>query len=139
MNQIRALEVCLAAGQPYSSFRSGQKQTRPFLPVYLLLDVPRPTLYARIDARVNAMIAAGLENEARNFLPFKHLSALKTVGYEEFFDYFDGNLTLPEAVDKIKQHSRNYAKRQATWFRKHGDWDVIDPSDAVSKIVEIID
>jgi tRNA dimethylallyltransferase len=135
----RALEVCLAAAQPYSSFRSGQKQTRPFQPVYLLLDVPRPTLYARIDARVDAMISAGLENEARNLLPFRHLSALRTVGYEEFFDYFDENLTFLEAVDKIKQHSRNYAKRQATWFRKHGDWEVIDPSDALAKIVEIID
>ncbi|MEI6412178.1 MAG: tRNA (adenosine(37)-N6)-dimethylallyltransferase MiaA [Bacteroidota bacterium] len=134
----RALEVCLAAGQPYSSFRSGQKQTRPFRPIYLLLEVPRPTLYARIDARVDAMIAAGLEDEARDLLPFRHLSALRTVGYEEFFDYFDGHLTFPEAVDKIKQHSRNYAKRQATWFRKHGDWNVIDPLDAVSKIVGII-
>lgn len=134
----RALEVCLAAGQPYSSFRSGQKQTRPFQPIYLLLDVPRPILYARIDARVDAMLTAGLETEVRNLLPFRHLSALKTVGYEEFFDYFDGNLTFPEAVDKIKQHSRNYAKRQATWFRKHGDWDVIDPSDSFSKILEII-
>ena len=135
----RALEVCLAAGQPYSSFRSGQKQTRPFQPVYLLLDVPRSTLYARIDARVDAMITAGLETEARNLLPFRHLSALRTVGYEEFFDYFDGNLTFPDAIDKIKQHSRNYAKRQATWFRKHGDWEVIDASDTISKIVGIID
>lgn len=137
----RALEVCLAAGQPYSSFRSGQKQTRPFQPVYLLLDVPRPTLYARIDARVDAMVAAGLEAEARNLLPFRHLSALRTVGYEELFDYFDGLLTFHEAVDKIKQHSRNYAKRQATWFRKHGDWmmvDPLEPLDSLEKVLGII-
>lgn len=126
----RALEVCLETGRPYSSFL-GQKgeKTRPFEPVYVLLDVPRPELYARIDARVDAMVAAGLEAEARALLPFRHQPPLKTVGYEEFFDFFDGKTSRAEAIDKIKQHSRNYAKRQVTWFSKHGDWRAFHPSE----------
>jgi len=83
------------------------------------MELPRPELYARIDARVEAMIEAGLEEEARALWPFRHLPALRTVGYEEFFDYFEGLISREEAIDKIKQHSRNYAKRQATWFRKY--------------------
>ena len=86
--------------------------------------MPRDTLYARIDARVLEMLAAGLEAEARALLPYRDLPALKTVGYEEFFEYFDGTISYETAVEKIQQHSRNYAKRQATWFRKHGDWKV---------------
>ncbi len=123
----RALEVCYASGLPFSSFLGQGKNERSFIPVYLLLDLPRNELYARIEERVDQMLAAGLEAEARSLLPYRHLSALRTVGYEEFFDYFDGNTTYQEAVDKIKQHSRNYAKRQATWFRKHGAWTAFRP------------
>jgi tRNA dimethylallyltransferase len=130
----RALEVCLASGQPYSAFRGGTRAQRNFQPIYILLDLPRPHLYARIDARVDTMIAAGLEDEARALLPYRHLSALRTVGYEEFFDCFDGNITRAEAIEKIQQHSRNYAKRQATWFRKHGNWQSFAPE----QILEII-
>ncbi|HOY05194.1 MAG TPA: tRNA (adenosine(37)-N6)-dimethylallyltransferase MiaA [Saprospiraceae bacterium] len=125
----RALEVFYAAGLPYSSYLGKNKAVRAFTPVYLLLDVPRPELYQRIEARVDDMLVAGLEKEARNLLPFRHLSALRTVGYDEFFEYFDGDITYAEAVDKIKQHSRNYAKRQATWFRKHGNWMALRPGD----------
>ena len=125
----RALEVFYASGLPYSTFLGKKNVVRSFTPIYILLDVPRDELYARIDARVDAMIAAGLENEVRNLLPFRHLSALRTVGYDELFDYFDGKLTYAEAVDKIKQHSRNYAKRQATWFRKHGEWKAFRPEE----------
>jgi len=123
----RALEVCLASGQPYSAFRGGARAQRNFQPIYIMLDLPRPHLYARIDARVDTMIAAGLEEEARALLPYRHLSALRTVGYEEFFEYFDGNISRAEAIEKIQQHSRNYAKRQATWFRKHGNWQIFAP------------
>jgi len=123
----RALEVCYTSGQPFSSFLGQGKNERSFIPVYLLLDLPRNELYARIEERVDRMLAEGLEAEARSLLPYRHLSALRTVGYEEFFDYFDGNTTYQEAVDKIKQHSRNYAKRQATWFRKHGAWTAFRP------------
>jgi len=125
----RALEVCLETGMPYSSFRQNEKKPRPFTPIYILLELPRPELYARIEARVDAMIADGLETEARALLPYRGRPALRTVGYEEWFDFFDGKISRDEAIDKIKQHSRNYAKRQATWFRKHGDWKVFQPGD----------
>ena len=125
----RALEVCRESGRPYSSFLSQHKPPRPVHPVYLLLELPRPELYTRIDARVERMVEAGLEAEARALLPFRHRPALRTVGYEEWFDYFDGKISRETAIDTIKQHSRNYAKRQATWFRKHGEWQAFDPSD----------
>jgi tRNA dimethylallyltransferase len=133
----RAIEVCLETGRPYSSFRKNTKASRAFEPIYLLLDLPRSILYARIEARVDQMIMAGLESEVRALLPFREKSALKTVGYEEFFQYFDGEITLEEAVSKIKQHSRNYAKRQETWFRKHGAWTAFHPEDA-PKILKFI-
>lgn len=125
----RALEVCRESGQPYSAFLIQEKQPRPFRPVYILLDLPRPELYARIDARVDQMVEAGLEAEARALIPYRHRPALRTVGYEEWFDYFDGKISRDMAIEKIKQHSRNYAKRQATWFRKYGDWTVFHPED----------
>lgn len=124
----RALEVCLETFQPYSSFlQLGQKAPRPFQPIYILLDMPRAALYARIDARVDDMISKGLEEEARLLLKYQQRPPLHTVGYEEFFDYFNGLTDRETAVDKIKQHSRNYAKRQVTWFAKHGDWKVFQP------------
>lgn len=120
----RALEVCWETGQPYSSFlQQSPKKPRPFTPQYILLDMPRPALYARIEARVDAMLAAGLETEAQSLLPYRHRPPLRTVGYEEFFDFFDGKISREAAIDKIKQHSRNYAKRQITWFAKHGNWE----------------
>lgn len=126
----RALEVCFETGQPYSSWiNQGKKNTRGFLPIYVLLDLPRTDLYTRIEARVDGMITAGLEEEARGLLPYRHRPPLKTVGYEEFFDYFDGKLNLETTIDKIKQHSRNYAKRQVTWFAKYGDWRAFHPGD----------
>lgn len=125
----RALEVCVETGMPYSEFLRKGKQPRNFEPVYILLDWPRETLYARIEARVDAMVAAGLEAEARALLPYRDRPALRTVGYEEWFDFFDGKMSREVAIDKIKQHTRNYAKRQATWFRKHGDWHVCSPDD----------
>lgn len=123
----RALEVCLAGNQPYSLYRRNARVERSFTPIYILLELPRMHLYARIDARVQEMIAAGLENEVRQLIPYRHLNALKTVGYEEFFDFFDGNISREIAIEKIQQHSRNYAKRQATWFRKHGNWQIFSP------------
>ncbi len=125
----RALEVCLESGAAYSGFLQNEKRTRAFHPLYLLLDLPRPELYTRIEARVDAMIAAGLEAEARALLPWRNRPALHTVGYEEWFDFFDGKMSREETIDKIKQHSRNYAKRQATWFRKHGHWTAFHPDD----------
>lgn len=125
----RALEVCWESGLPYSGFLQKDKSKRNFKPVYILLELPRPELYARIEARVDAMIAAGFEAEARALLPWRERPALRTVGYEEWFDFFGGKISRDEALGKIKQHTRNYAKRQATWFRKHGEWKVFHPDD----------
>ena len=126
---IRALSVWKVSGKPFSSFRKGGKAERDFEPIYLNLDVPRDMLYARINQRVDNMIAAGLILEAKNLIDFKAKNALMTVGYSELFDHFEGTLTLAEAIDKIKQHTRNYAKRQTTWFRKETHWKRFDPSD----------
>ncbi len=125
----RALEVCFETNLPYSAFLKKEKKTRPFEPIYILLELPRPELYTRIETRVDAMIANGLEAEARTLLPYRDRPALRTVGYEAWFDFFDSKISRDEAIDKIKQHSRNYAKRQATWFRKHGDWKIFEPED----------
>lgn len=125
----RALAVCLQSGLPYSQLRNNQEKPRPFQCHYLLLEWPRDVLYQRIDARVDAMIDAGLEEEATRLLPYRDKPALRTVGYEEFFALFDGDCTHAEVVDKIKQHSRNYAKRQLTWFKKRGEWSAFHPED----------
>lgn len=122
MRLIRALSVWKASGKPFSSFRKGSKTERFFEPIYIYLDVPRAKLYDRINKRVDNMIADGLLDEVKKLSKFKNLIALQTVGYSELFDYLDGKITLDEAVDKIKQHSRNYAKRQMTWFRKDAHW-----------------
>lgn len=119
---IRALAVHEASGLPYSHFRKGKTAERPFTPLYYLLEWDRETLYRRIDRRVDNMIAKGLVEEARALYPHRAQNALQTVGYQELFDYFEEKTTLDEAIALIKQHSRNYAKRQLTWFRKHGDW-----------------
>ncbi len=125
----RAIEVCLGSGQPYSTFLNHKKKERLFRPRYVLLEVPRPDLYARIEARVEQMIAAGLEEEARRLLPWRDRPALRTVGYEEWFDFFDGHTDRDTVVGKIKQHTRNYAKRQVTWFKKYGQWTAFHPTD----------
>jgi len=128
---IRALEVCLSTGQPYSSFHTGAKATRPFRCQKICLTRPREELYARIDARMDAMLAAGLVEEARSLLPFRHHnriagSALQTVGYQEVFPYLDGAYDYAEMVRLLKRNSRRYAKRQMTWFRNQGDFELLD-------------
>lgn len=115
---LRALEVCLVSGKPYSEQRSGDKAERPFNIVKAGIDMPRPELYDRINRRVDMMLAEGLEDEAKALYPFRGLNSLNTVGYKEMFDYFDGKTTLEEAVELIKRNSRRYAKRQLTWFRR---------------------
>ena len=115
---LRALEVCLQTGLPYSSLRTGQQHPRPFAVTKIGIDLPRPELYARIDRRVELMVGEGLEQEARRLYPFRHLTALQTVGYREFFEYFDGRITRDQAIELIKRNSRRYAKRQLTWFRR---------------------
>jgi tRNA dimethylallyltransferase len=115
---IRALEVCEITGKPYSQQRTGKTQPLPWHIKKLGINWSREELYARINTRVDMMMKAGLLEEARSVYPFRKLSSLQTVGYTELFDYFDGKYTLEEAVDKIKQHTRNLAKRQLTWWRR---------------------
>lgn len=125
----RALEVCLSTGQPYSSYRRQQSIQRPFLSVMVALERPRPELYARIDARMEAMLDAGLVEEARTLLPYRDLSPLQTVGYQEIFPYLDGQYDDNEMVRLLKRNSRRYAKRQLTWFRNQGNYTWFDPAD----------
>lgn len=115
---MRALEVKLASGRSILSFREGGRKERSFRIRKIGLNWPRESLYNRINQRVDRMMEAGLLEEARALYPHRHLKALQTVGYQELFDHFSGHYSLDEAVDKIRQHTRNYAKRQLTWFRK---------------------
>ncbi|MEG1886248.1 MAG: tRNA (adenosine(37)-N6)-dimethylallyltransferase MiaA [Alistipes sp.] len=115
---LRALEVCLQTGVPYSAQRTGAPRTRDFDTVKIGIDVPREELYDRINRRVDEMLARGLEDEVRRLYPYKHLNALQTVGYKELFAWMDGEITYEEAVELIKRNSRRYAKRQMTWFRR---------------------
>lgn len=112
----RALEICLATGRPYSSFLGMEKPPRPFRVEKINLSLPREELYRRIDRRVDSMMADGLLDEVRSLLSYRHCNAMQSVGYREFFDYFDGMIPLEQAVESVKQHTRNYAKRQITWF-----------------------
>jgi len=120
---MRALEVSLHTGMPIAQFQLGETRQKAWKAKgynfrYCIMEMPRETLYSRINQRVDQMIADGLEEEVRGLTGYKSLPALKTVGYEEFFDYFEGLQTRAEAIAKIKQHTRNYAKRQVTWFNK---------------------
>ncbi len=134
---IRALSVYRQSGMPYSSFLDKIKPKREFEPIKILLDTPREILYQRINDRVDDMLKQGLEYEARDLYRFKHLKALQTVGYKELFKYFDGNLAREEAIDLLKQNTRRYAKRQMTWFRNKGEWNVFD-SKNVEEIFDFI-
>ncbi len=127
---VRAVEVCLQTGRPYSEQRTGRRAARNFDVVKIGVDMPRADLYDRINRRVDAMMSAGLEAEARALYPHRALNALQTVGYRELFDYFDGNITLAEAVELIKRNSRRYAKRQLTWLRRDESVAWFGPGDA---------
>lgn len=135
---IRALEVCLVSGKPFSARHSGPRQRTDIDVLRIALDVPRADLYANIDTRVDRMINDGLEAEARSLLPHRELNALRTVGYRELFEYFDGKLSREEAIELIRQHSRNYAKRQLTWLRRERAWHWISPKDTERMIGTIV-
>ena len=134
---VRALEVCLQTGRPYSEQRTGERRSRPFGIVKIGVDLPRSELYDRINRRVDRMLADGLEAEARAMYPYRELNALQTVGYREFFDYFDGRTSYDEAVELIKRNSRRYAKRQLTWFRRDPEirWFRPDDDDAILEYI----
>jgi tRNA dimethylallyltransferase len=116
---LRALEVCIASDQPYSSFLGQERPARSFVSKMIILHCPRTVLYDKINARVDQMMKDGLEEDAKALIPFKDHAALRTVGYKELFPYFDGKCSLEEAINEIKKNSRRYAKRQITWFKKY--------------------
>lgn len=139
---LRALEVIRFTGKPFSEWRKRQPLPRPFGVQRFIIDHPRELLYERINYRVDLMIAAGLEKEARDMMQYRHLSPLQTVGYKEWFDHFDGLIDRTTCISLIKQHTRNYAKRQLTWFRKHPERIHIpysDPDTMLSKIIQEIE
>lgn len=120
----RALQVCYSSGQPYSSFL-GKQEKRDFKSVYLRTHPERPLLYDRINRRVDMMLKAGLEAEARALFPHRNLPVLQTVGYQEWWSYFAGEYSQDRAIELIKQNSRRYAKRQVTWFRRDGVYQAV--------------
>ena len=131
---IRALEICETTGSPYSSFLKKQKRERDFGIIKIGLERHRDDLYKRINSRVDDMVRMGLEDEARILYTLRNLNALNGVGYREFFDFFDGNISKEEAIELIKRNSRRYAKRQLTWWGKDKDIRWFHPE----KIEEII-
>lgn len=115
---MRALEIIILTGKKYSELRTGNKKTRDFTIIKIGLNDDRELLYDRINKRVDNMVEAGLEAEAKALYPFKEAYSLQTVGYTEWFDYFDGKHSRETAIELIKRNSRRYAKRQLTWFRR---------------------
>ncbi len=135
---IHALEICLMSGKPYSSLRTNPNKKRPFKIIKVGFNRNRQELYDRINMRVDMMIEDGLIEEARGFYPKRHLNSLNTVGYKELFEYFDGNHTLDFAIEKIKQHSRNYARKQLSWFRRDKEVNWINLSEESDNVVRKI-
>jgi tRNA dimethylallyltransferase len=135
---IRALEICESTGRPYSSFLKKQKRIRDFDIVRLGLVRPRKELYERIDSRVDEMIGKGLEDEALSLYEQRHLNALNSVGYKEFFDFFDGRISREKAIELIKRNTRRYAKRQMTWWMKDQGISWFDP-DNTGEIIRFLE
>ncbi len=125
---IRALEVCIVSGRPFSSFKTGGRRSRSFQIEKVGLTRPREELYSRIDHRVLNMMDEGLVEEARSLLPYRNCQALQTVGYKEVFEYLDNKIPLEEAVRLIQRNTRHYAKKQLTWWRRDPDIKWIDVS-----------
>jgi len=118
---VRALEVCIGTGKPYSSFLYSKKKNRPFRTITIGLEAERVLVYERINKRVDNMIEQGLIDEAKNLAKHQELNALQTVGYKELFKFYDGEWSLDFAISEIKKNTRRFAKRQMTWFKKNKD------------------
>lgn len=136
---LRALIFKRSTGESIINYRTGEKKKRDFRIVKVGLELPREVLNERINNRVDQMIADGLEEEVRNLYPLRHIKNLQTVGYSELFDYIEGLYTIDEAVDKIKQNTRHYAKRQMTWFRKDKtmNWYNADDPKVIDKVLAL--
>lgn len=118
---VHGLEICFQTGLTYTSFRVKEKKERPFRIIKIALNRNRENLYLRINKRVDWMVEHGLEEEARNLLPYRHLNSLNTVGYKEMFKAIDGEWSMEEAVERIKGNTRRYARKQLTWYKKDND------------------
>ncbi len=116
---LRAIEVTLATGRRFSDYKNFKQKERTFVVENVNIEIEREILYQRINRRVDAMMETGLLDEVKNLYPHKHLTALKTVGYRELFDYLDGKCSIEDAVELIKRNTRRYAKRQITWFKRY--------------------
>lgn len=135
---IKALEVCIQTGKPYSSFRTGIKKSRSFEIQKIGLNFPREILHNRINTRVDQMMTLGLLDEVKSLVEYKHLMPLNTVGYRELFDYLDGKTELETAVELIKRNTRRYARKQITWFSKSIQNNWYNPIDDEDKILDIV-
>ncbi|MFM7683956.1 MAG: tRNA (adenosine(37)-N6)-dimethylallyltransferase MiaA [Bacteroidota bacterium] len=127
MRIIRALEAIRASGQKMSDFLLNKERKRDFEVIRFSIDWPRDVLYDRINQRVDNMISQGLINEVKGLYEFRQLNALNTVGYKEIFQFLDGEINQNQAIELIKQHTRNYAKRQLTWLRRYSDLNYLNP------------
>ncbi len=136
---IRALEVCIGSGKPYSSFLNKNKKQRQFKTISIGLTADREIIYNRINSRVDIMVKEGLLQEAKALIPKQHLNALNTVGYKELFNYFNGECTLDFAISEIKKNTRRFAKRQLTWFKKNKDTFWFDYKTNVNEIIATIE
>ncbi|MDV6169962.1 tRNA (adenosine(37)-N6)-dimethylallyltransferase MiaA [Flavobacterium sp. DG1-102-2] len=136
---MRALEVCISSGKPYSSFLNIKKNSRQFIPIVIGLEAERETMYSRIDQRVNIMVNEGILDEAKALYPNKKLNALQTVGYRELFSYFDGEITLDFALEEIKKNTRRFAKRQMTWFKRSETARWFDFKSPAAEVINYID
>jgi tRNA dimethylallyltransferase len=125
----RALEVCIATGKPYSQLRNNKPIERDFEIIKIGLNRPREELFENIGLRVDKMVVEGLLDEVKSLKKYQHLNALNTVGYKEIFQYFEGNYSLQQAIEKIKTNTRRYAKRQLTWFKRDKDIHWFHPED----------
>ena len=135
---IHALEICYMTGKTYTSFRTRTQKERPFHIIKIGLTRDREELYQRINQRVDEMIKDGLLEEARRVYPYKHLNSLNTVGYKEIFKYLDGEWELPFAIEKIKQNSRIYSRKQMTWFKRDTEITWFHP-DQKEEIMQFLD
>lgn len=135
---IHALEICYMTGKTYTSFRTNTRKERPFRIVKIGLKREREILYDRINRRVTQMLEMGLEQEVRSLMPYRNTNALNTVGYKEMFAYFDGAMTLEQAVDKIRQNSRIYSRKQMTWFKRDEEIKWFEPGQ-MSEIMNYIE
>lgn len=130
---FHAVEIIRTAGKPYTLLRTGERRKRPFRILKYMLAPDRPTLFERINSRVDAMVKAGLEEEARRVYPLKHLNSLNTVGLKEMFAWFDGTMDYVTAIERIKKNTRVYAKKQLTWWARDND---IIPLDSTCPRIE---